>query len=159
MDEETFWSLINLINHKKRIPTNAVEPLVDALSKLPADEIRAFDDVLSAKLYLLDTKKHARNIGPRRYKLPDGGGFSADGFLYARLYAVAKGRKYYEDALADPEKMPKGRDFEALLSCGWRAFEASNDEEYDRDTEFNFETFSNQEGWPQPKKSKSKTSG
>ena len=151
MDENTFWSLIDLINHKKRIPSNAVEPLISALSLLPADEIRAFDNSLAAKLYELDTRKHARNIGPRRYKLPNGRGFSADGFLYARLYAVAKGRKYYETALADPTKMPKGRDFEALLSCGWRAFEATNDEDYDRDTEFNFETFSNEAGWPPPK--------
>lgn len=151
MDDNMFWSLIDLINHKKRIPSNAVEPLIAALSKLAATEIRAFDDLLSAKLFLLDTKKHAQNIGPRRYKLPHGDGFSADGFLYARLYAVAKGRKYYEAALADPKKMPKGRDFEALLSCGWRAFEASNDEQYDRDTQYNFETFSNQDGWPHSK--------
>ena len=154
MDDDTFWSLIGLIDHKKRTPSKTFAPLISALSELSGDEIRAFDDILSAKLYALDTKKHARNIGPRRYKIHGGGGFSADGFLYARLYAVAKGKKYYEAALSDPTKMPKGRDFEQLLSCGWQAFESTHEEPYNRDTEYNFETFSNQDGWPPPKRSK-----
>jgi hypothetical protein len=144
--EDTFWSLIARLDWRKRDRRAAVRPLIQALTELPAADIREFDEILAEKLYALDTVAHARNIGTGAYK-GRGDVFSADGFLYARLMAVAKGRAFYERALADPRQMPKDEDFEDLLSAGWKSFEAKTGQEYDRLTRFGFESFSNREGW------------
>lgn len=146
MSEDTFWSLIARINLRKRDPRAAVQPLIAALTALSVDEIREFDEVLAEKVYALDTVAHARHIGVWAYKGRDEV-FSADGFLYTRLMAVAKGRKFYEQALADPQRMPKDQDFEALMSAGWRAYAAKTGEEYERCTRFSLESFSNDAGW------------
>jgi len=144
--EDVFWSLIARLALRRRDHRAAVRPLIEALTDLPAEDIREFDEVLAEKLYALDTVAHARSIGAWAYKGPDEV-FSADGFLYARLMAVAKGRAFYERALADPRRMPKDQDFEALLSAAWRAFEAKTGQDYDRLTRLDFESFSNRAGW------------
>ena len=73
--------------------------------------------------------------------------FSVDAFLYARCAAVALGRKGYEAARADPTKMPKDREFEALLSVAAAAFEQRTDKIYEHTVAFDIETFSNKDEW------------
>src|SRR5262245_39267170 len=116
--QEAFWSLIARLDLRKRDHRAAIRPLIEALTLLPEEEIRQFDEVLAEKLYALDTVEHARHIGTWSYKNRNEV-FSADGFLYTRLMAVAKGRAFYERALADPRRMPKDEEFEFLLSAGW----------------------------------------
>ncbi|MCB9291541.1 MAG: DUF4240 domain-containing protein [Lewinellaceae bacterium] len=62
--------------------------------------ILEFADLLSEKLYALDSKTYAKHIGedgwsPGRY-------FSVDNFLYARCCVVANGKELYEKVLHDP---------------------------------------------------------
>ncbi len=147
MTEELFWELIGRLDWRNRDDHRAIaRPLIDALARLPVEEIRAFDELLAEKLYALDTVEHARHIGRPSYKGREKV-FSADRFLYTRCLAVAKGRAFYERALADPRRMPKNQDFEDLLAAGWKAFEARTGKAYDRLTRVSFETFSNTEGW------------
>ena len=146
MTEETFWSLIARLDWRKRDPRAVVRPLIEALTELPVEDIREFDEILAEKLYALDTVEHARHIGTWAYKSRNEV-FLSDAFLYARLMAVAKGRAFYERAAADPRRMPQDEEFEFLLSAGWNAFEAKTGQEYDRRTRLGYETFSNREGW------------
>ncbi|MBL8794847.1 MAG: DUF4240 domain-containing protein [Planctomycetia bacterium] len=149
MTEAKFWKLIARLDWDRTGDHSAVvHPVVQALVKLPAEEIREFDEILAEKLYALDTVDHARHIGSFAYPHP---GFSADGFLYSRCVAVANGKVVYERVLADPSLMPKDMEFESLLSMGWKAFEKKTGKEYDRLTRLSFETFSNRAGWARVK--------
>jgi hypothetical protein len=107
VDEDTFWHLIESFDWGRTGDDEAVvEPAVSALAAMPVEEIRSFEEILAAKLYALDTKAHAMEIGEEdAYR--EGKGFSTDEFLYARCVVVANGREFFYSVLANPGAMPK----------------------------------------------------
>lgn len=115
MDEPTFWGLIRQLDWTRTgEDERVVEPVVAALAALPVEEIHAFQGMLAQKLYALDGRRWAREAGPGIWwGEPDS--LSVDSFLYARCVVVANGRGFYELVLANPEKMPKGMEFEFSL--------------------------------------------
>ena len=80
-----------------------------------------FQDILSEKLYKLDTKNHALNIGEDSW-LTDKY-FSVDNFLYARCCVIANGQEAFEVVLNNPSEMPKDLTFEPLLSLAAKTYE------------------------------------
>ena len=147
MDEKEFWRIIGLLDWKRTGDDDAVlKPAVKALAKHALDDIAAFEDILSRKLYALDTMAHAKQIGTDAYA--DGKHFSVDLFLYARCCVVANGPDFYASVLADPTQFPKDMDFEALLELASAAYELKSGEAPEVfDTSVSYETFSNQAGW------------
>lgn len=148
MDEDIFWEIISSFNWKKTGDDDAVlRPAVKKLVSMTVEDIYKFADILSEKLYRLDGIDYASNIGEDSYKSEDEH-FSVDYFLYVRCCVVANGKNYYEEVLRNPEKMPKGYDFEALLYLPMDAYnKKTKSDDYDYDSKFNYETFSNIEGW------------
>jgi hypothetical protein len=146
LSETRFWEIISLLDWSKEEDDDAViAPALVHLASEPVRHIYEFADLLSEKLYLLDTQAHAMHIGedswsPDRY-------FSVDNFLYARCCAVANGRDLYEKALQDPSQMPKDLTFEGLLYLPSEAYERKTGKAYDYTPAFPIETYSNQQGW------------
>jgi hypothetical protein len=108
--DEDFWGLIALI----RAPgvgegddpvAEGIERLTAAVAGQTRTDIKRFEETLSYKLFLLDTKAHA-----------EASVNSDDGFLYARCAVVAGGPECFESVLADPREMPAELELEALLS-------------------------------------------
>ncbi len=98
MNENRFWEIIALLDWSKAGNDDAViEPAVRALEKLPEAAILSFCDLLSEKLYLLDSRENAEHSENS----------SADLFLYARCGVVANGREFYEEVLEKPSAFPK----------------------------------------------------
>ncbi|MCL2309572.1 MAG: DUF4240 domain-containing protein [Proteobacteria bacterium] len=148
MSEDVFWRLIALFNWKKTGDDDAViEPAIKALAQMSEEGIQEFEDLLAEKLYALDTEAHAKEIGDNAF-LP-GKYFSPDWFLYVRCCVVANGREFYEKVLAQPAKMPKDMEFEAILYLASSAFERKTGRGFDRSSPVSYETFSNAAGWPE----------
>lgn len=146
MDEAVFWLLLSLLNWDATGNDDAVvAPVVEELSKKSVEEIHAFRDVLAEKLYLLDTKGHAKEIGEGSFT--EEGYFSVDQFLYARCVVVANGKDLYETVLKSPSSFPKDMEFEALLYIVHAAYEKKTGLQYDGVTKLSYETFSNEAGW------------
>lgn len=149
MSEDVFWRVIALFRWQKTGDDDAViEPAVAALSQMNAQDIYQFEEILSHKLYQLDTLAHASNIGDESYK-PDEY-FSADWFLYVRCCVVANGKELYEEALADPKEMPKDMDFEPILYVASTAYDRKTnaEDEFSFSPSLSYETYSNRDGWP-----------
>lgn len=98
---------------------------------------------MAEKLYLLDTRKHAKAI---RLKSPERP-FSADGFLYDRCGVVAEGQEYFERVLAHPEGMPDDISFEPLLNFAADAYRLKTGRDFECAPAFNYETQSNHPAW------------
>ncbi|MCB1159044.1 MAG: DUF4240 domain-containing protein [Leptospiraceae bacterium] len=147
MNEEVFWDLIAHLNWKENLSNEEiVAPLVAMLHLMSESDIYLFQEILSEKLYLLDTKSHAENIGEDSYK--ENEFFSSDLFLYARACVVANGKECFEEVLKSPDKMPKDVDFEPLLYVAREAyFLKTNQTDFSTLTKYCYETFSNKEGW------------
>jgi hypothetical protein len=146
MDDKQFWEIISLFDWQQADEDKILKPAIRHLSKLKVSDIKQFEENLTFKLYCLDTKEHALNIGQYSYKNNDDH-FSADFFLYARCKAIANGQGFYERVLIDPTKMPKDEDFEGLLSLSETAYELKTKKELDYSTGCDYETFSNKAGW------------
>jgi hypothetical protein len=150
VDDATFWSLIEKLDWGREGDDDAVvEPLVRALALLPDAEIGSFQEVLARKLYDLDGRAWARESGDEVW-LGEPDQLSVDAFLYTRCAVVARGRDIYDSVRADPTRMPKNAEFETLLYAASTAYERKTGLEWDDldDTEFSFETFANEAGWP-----------
>jgi hypothetical protein len=147
MTEKQFWEIISFFNWKKTGDDDAViKPAVVALSKMGVEDIIQFENLLAEKLFALDTKAHAREIGEYAYQSDDKP-FSVDWFLYSRCCVVANGEQYYLRALADPKRMAKDKEFEAILSVAREAYQKKTHKEFDNHSSINYETFSNKNGW------------
>ncbi len=147
LSEKRFWEIISLLDWSKQGNDEAViEPAVAALAASPVRHIYEFEDILSEKLYLLDGIAYARQTGESAYQSDDEY-FSVDGFLYDRCCVVANGRDFYEAVLKDPAKMPKDLSFGALLRIGHEAFKRKTGKKLEYIPAFNYETYSNEEGW------------
>ncbi len=143
LPNKAFWEITQLIQ------LDDDDPLKEARTKLASfteKRIKQFEEALARKLYRLDTKKHAREIGEQAYRGEDDY-FSSDYFLYVRCLCVAKGQTFYEKVLKQPSIMPKDEDFEELLSLASEAYEEKTGEEFDYIPSKDYETFSNIKGW------------
>ena len=142
---DDFWSIIEQLDWSKEGDSKAVvEPIVQILQKQTSAQLYRFADILSEKLWNLDTKKHAQVF----LEDPEEEGYlSVDDFLYARCAVVANGRDYYEEVLNNPKEMPKDLTFEPLLYVAMTAYELKTDKEFMFVPAFNYETYSNKEGW------------
>ena len=146
MTDAVFWALIAMLNWGATGDDEAViAPVVDELSRMSVEEIQQFDDVLASKLFALDTRAHATEIGEGSYV--EGEHFSVDMFLYARCVVVANGREVFDAVIADPSSFPKDLEFESLLYIAAAAYEKKTGEEYTHSPYPSYETYSNKEGW------------
>lgn len=147
MDQSTFWRLIGKIDRDALSDGDeegAVEPLIEALAEHAEGEIKEFENILAQCLYDLDGRAYADQAGES--------GQSDDGFLYARCYVVARGKKHYDSVKADPTKMPKSLDewCESLLYVAQQAWvnaTGKDEESWDHHAPVSYETGSNKAKW------------
>ncbi|MGE6592912.1 DUF4240 domain-containing protein [Bacillus mycoides] len=147
MTDDAFWSILSLLNLDEKDEDSIVETAVSMLSKMYVKDIKQFEETLAYKLYLLDTKEHAENIGEHSYNERTEDYFSSDVFLYSRCSVVAQGKAYYEECLKKPQNMPKDTSFEPLLFLADEAYTRRTGKEFEYMTGCNYESFSNVEGW------------
>jgi hypothetical protein len=148
MKDETFWSIISLLNfNNENDEEEILEPAIHTLAKMSVKEIKEFEEALSYKLYLLDTKEHAKNIGEYSYDEETQDYFSADIFLYFRCSVIAEGKEYFELTIKNPQNMPKDNSFEPLLSLASEAYTRRTGKEFEYTTGCDYESFSNVGGW------------
>lgn len=147
MKDETFWSIIFLLDCHENDEEKIIEPAVNALEKMRVKDIKEFEEALSYKLYLLDTKEHAKNTGEYSYNEIIQEHFSADLFLYIRCSVIAEGKEYFDDCLNNPQNMPKDNSFEPLLSIASEAYTRRTGKEFEYITGCDYETFSSAAGW------------
>jgi hypothetical protein len=144
MDENEFWGLIDLLDWSAQEDNNqVVEPIINALSRLPVAKIYQFYDILSEKLWRLDTQEHADAMMRDASDAP----FSADEFLYARCCVIANGRDAYRRVLATPLEFPVNLAFEGLLYVAAKAYQRKTGKKFVSSPAYNFETGSNRKGW------------
>jgi hypothetical protein len=134
LTEDGFWMLMEAAK-----PVNGVAKLVQLLSGMEIPSIVEFGEWLAYKMYCLDGEKYASNAGPA--------GSSDDGFLYARCYVVACGKKVYDDIRKNPRKFPRDADCEDLLEAVPRAYKMKTGRELDLQFAYDYETGSNDRGW------------
>ncbi|SFU67479.1 Protein of unknown function [Pustulibacterium marinum] len=146
LDDNMFWEVIEKIDWTKDDDQERMEPAIDFLAKKKVSEIKQFQESLAYKLYLLDTKEHAQNIGEDSFK-DESSNFSVDYFLYVRCCVIANGQEYFESVLKNPKDMPKDKDFEPLLYIAEEAYEKRMNKELEYETGCDYETFSNYKGW------------
>ena len=148
MKDETFWSIISLLNfNDENDEEEILEPAVHTLAKMSVKDIKEFEEALSYKLYLLDTKEHAKNIGEYSYDEETQDYFSADLFLYFRCSVIAEGKECFELTIKNPQNMPKDNSFEPLLSLASEAYTRRTGKEFEYTTGCDYESFSNVGGW------------
>lgn len=145
LTEETFWSIIDLLDWKKKEDADILAAAIQKLATLPIAHIYSFEDLLSEKLYQLDQQVFAENIGDTAYQ--KGKFFSVDSFLYMRACVVANGETTFKYILENPEAMPKGITFEPLLTLATKAYHKKTGREFDYAPAYNYETFANKKGW------------
>ena len=148
MDEAQFWAIIALFNWQTLNSAAILAPAVKALSEFSKENIQAFHDILNEKLYALDGRRYAEQLGSNKYSPDNNKHFSVDSFLYSRCCVVANGKKFYETVLKNPAKMPKEYTFESLLYLPKEAWQLKTKRDnYDYYPEIWSETFSNSAGW------------
>ena len=116
-------------------------PVQKALLKKTEAELVEFQEALAQKLYAIDGEAYTKNA--------DEYGFSNDGFLYARLYVVARGQEYYESVRSNPERMPKAQ-YEPLLyihKYAWEALTGKPVSEWPFSPSVSYESGSNPDLW------------
>ena len=140
-----FWNAIELLDWTdEEDDAKVIEPLVDCLAQQPLAHIYRFSDILSEKLWQLDTRAHAQVFldDPK-----EEGYLSSDDFLYTRCAVVANGQAYYEKILCSPEQMPADLTFESLLYVAPTAYNRKAGKKFAAVSAFNYETYSNKKGW------------
>lgn len=146
MNEELFWKLMAELKEEKTDMDAVIAPLIEALSKRSLADIYQFEEILADKLYQLDGKKYAEQMGEYAYQ--EGKHFSVDFFLYARCWVVASGKTAFQQTLTDPSKMPRNSDFEALLYVAEKAYELKTGKsDYSYFPQKSYETYSNAVAW------------
>lgn len=123
-DPDTRWWA--LLDKARRKDLDAYEErLLDALKKLPVEDIAAFDRFVHERL----RDAFRADLWEVAYVM--NGGCSDDGFDYFLGWLVSRGRARYEAALAAPDEAAKGVspddepfEFEALWYVAARAYEA-----------------------------------
>ena len=143
--EIDFWDTLNRLDWtKEEDDTKVVEPVVSFLAQQPLSHIYRFSDILSEKLWLLDTRAHAQVFldDPE-----EEGCLSVDDFLYTRCAIVSNGKEYYEKILVNPFLTPTDLTFEPLLYIALTAYKQKTGKHFTGTSAFNYETYSNKKGW------------
>ncbi|MFZ4560968.1 MAG: DUF4240 domain-containing protein [Saprospiraceae bacterium] len=143
--EADFWETIAMLDWDKADDDDkVVEPLILFLSEQPIGHIYRFSDILSEKLWQLDTYAHAKVFldDPEEEGL-----LSVDDFLYTRCAVVANGQNYYNKILENPHLMPPDLTFEPLLYIALKAYERKTGKRFLPIYAYNYETYSNKKGW------------
>ncbi len=147
LTEKAFWDIIACFDWSDTEDDTAIiAQAVLVLSEKSLRHIYEFQDLLSAKLYALDTRNHAAQTGENAF-IDENSDFSADEFLYARCCVVANGQDFYEKVLVQPSLMPKDLTFESLLTLAHQAYFNKTGKQFRYVPTYNFETFSNKKGW------------
>lgn len=147
LTEKEFWSIMDCFDWSDaENDADVLEKAVRFLADKPVRQIYEFQDILSEKLYQLDTSRHASHTGDNAWIDKDSD-FSADEFLYARCCVVANGREFYENVLQKPELMPKDLSFESLLTLAHQAYKLKTGKQFRYIPTHNIETFSNKKEW------------
>jgi hypothetical protein len=148
MDDAQFWAIVALLDWRTLNSDAILAPAIKKLSTFSKADIHAFPDILNEKLYALDGRRFAEQLGSNKYAPENNKHFSVDGFLYARCCVVANGKTFYETVLKNPIKMPKEYTFESLLYVPKEAWKLKTKRDnYDYYPETWSETFSNSAGW------------
>lgn len=143
MRESRFWPLIDALAWRHQgNDTKVIEPVVRALAAASVREIKGFEERMAYCLFKLDTKKHARRMTKRASDY-----LSPDDFLYTRCVCVANGKRFYEEVLSNPKRLPTELEFESLLTIAALAYERKTGNEFEYDTGCSYETFSNVRAW------------
>ena len=145
LTETEFWQLIELLDWDQETNAAIVEPLIEKLSSLHVAHIYNFQELLSQKLFQLDQKKYAENIGQFSYQ--EGEYFSVDHFLHVRTCVIANGKEAYKEVINNPQSMFKDLTFEPLLSVASIAYERKTKKSFIYLPSLSYETYSNKEGW------------
>lgn len=147
-----FWALIETL--QGTAGEAGCRRLAERLGTRPVPEIAGFADRLSEALYRLDQEKFGL-LPVADMTDRDGGPFpqSADVFLYSRCAVVAAGRAVWEAVFFDVSKFAPFTapryDGEWLLYVPDQAYELATGKEWERRlTRYNFESYSNPDGWP-----------
>lgn len=149
MNEDQFWAIIAELDWKQFDREAIMAPAIKALSRFNQEDIHLFHELLHQKLYALDGRRFAVQLGSNRYAQQEDAPFFVDDFLYSRCAVVANGRAFYETVLSNPKRMPKEYTFESLLYLPEKAWKLKTGrDDYDYSPETWCETFSNAEGWP-----------
>ncbi|MFF3849914.1 DUF4240 domain-containing protein [Streptomyces sp. NPDC002328] len=140
MNENAFWQLIDECTPSTPDPDaeHLSAGLTEHLSAGPLATVIGFAEQLAWALYQLDRKEY-------------GYGLSSDSFLYTRAAVVAAGREAHEATLRDPRLFARyARDLtwaEGLLYVPDEAYRRITGEEWDRSTQYSYESYSNTAGW------------
>ncbi len=141
LSEEEFWKIIDSLDWSKKNRDEVVAPAVQKLAAMPVAAIYLFADILSEKLWMLDTKAHAAVFTANE------GNLSVDDFLYARCGVVAEGKEYFENVQNSPSEMPPDLTFEPLLHLAHDAYQLKTGKKLIYKPEYNYETYSNKQAW------------
>jgi hypothetical protein len=145
LSETQFWQIISLLDWSKTENDAILAPAIAHLAQLPISFMYQFDDKIAEKLFRLDAKNLAENIGEDAYK-PEHY-FSVDNFLYARCCVVANGKQFYDSVLSNPTLMPKDLTFEPLLSIASDAYFLKTGRKFEYVATTPIETYSNKALW------------
>jgi hypothetical protein len=131
MDEQTFWALVDSIDHD-------FDRLADALSDHGAADIRDFADHLARALHALDTPAHFR--AAQR---------SGASFLGVRCAAVAAGASAYRQVLSVPDRLAGYAERHAaqLLRVPERAYRISTRNDWQHEPAVDTHTGANTAAW------------
>ena len=145
LSENYFWKIIDLFDWTQSEDDNIMKASIVALASDSVRTIFEFADLLSEKLYTLDGKFYAQQIGTTSWQ--PNAFFSVDNFLYVRCCVIANGKEFYEKVLNNPSLMPKDVTFESLLYLPSMAYELKLNKKYSYSPSYPIETFSNKEAW------------
>ena len=140
MQDDEFWNLLKLIDMNAvdaEDCASGVAPVAKALETKQAPEIQAFHELMTAKLFALDSEARCRvSCG------------SGDGFLYQRCYILASGAKSYKKALQSETHICGDFDWcESLLYVAREAWGKTQSKEWDFEASVSYETGSNIALW------------
>ncbi|GJF33129.1 hypothetical protein KNE206_58290 [Kitasatospora sp. NE20-6] len=156
MTWERFWQLIEVLGGEDAVRTcerfeKACARLTEVLAGGSAGSIIGFGERLAEALHRLDRQDFGTLpvLGTEECggsPLPQ----SDDGFLYARAAVVAAGRRTYEGVFGHPERFAPftAHGCELLLHVHEEAFEQVTGTAWDRLTRYDYESCSNEDGWP-----------
>jgi len=100
LDESTFWEIIESgLRRSKGDPDDAVEGIRSQLVGLQPAAIESFQQLLNAKLNFA----YSSNLWGAAYII--NGGCSDDGFEYFRCWLISRGRKIFDNAVANPDSL------------------------------------------------------
>lgn len=103
MDATKFWRIVGA-GSKLDDPDEQLEAIEEKLSAIKPEELITFDELLDDCVI----KAYTQDVWGAAYLM--NGGCSDDGFLYFRLWLVARGKKVFDAALANADSLASQAD-------------------------------------------------